>query len=103
VSLKSIIRGAARVVTWPVRAPVKAATNAAEDLAMDWVKQFILKAVYGFLAAFVAVLTQAGGIHSDDKATQIVWAAIVGGLTGLVALLKKLLVKVGNTPINPAG
>ena len=101
MSLKSIIRDAARVVTWPVRVPVKAATNAVEELAMDLVKQFILKAVYGFLAAFVAVLTQAGGIHSDDKGTQFIWAAIVGGLTGLVALIKKLLVKLGNTPVNP--
>lgn len=57
---------------------------------MDFVKQFLVKAAYGFLASMSLVLTQAGGIHSDDKASGVVWSLILGGLTGAVALLKKI-------------
>jgi len=57
---------------------------------MDFVKQFLVKAIYGFLAAFVAVLTQAGQIHASDPKAGVVWSLIIGGLTGAVALLKKI-------------
>lgn len=86
----SIFGKIGRVITWPVRAATGAAKNAAEDIAMAFFKQFAVKAIYGFLAGLTAVLTQAGGIHSDDKGTQIVWPLIIGGLTGVAALLKKI-------------
>jgi len=91
VSLKSIIRGAARVVTWPVRAPVNAAKSAAEDFAMDFVKQFVVKAVYGFLAAFLAILMEAQKIHAADPKAGVVWMGLIGLLVGFVALMKKAL------------
>lgn len=91
MSLKSIIRGAARVVTWPVRAPVEAAKDAAEGVAVKLITQFALKAAYGALGSLGIILAQATAIHAPDKATAVIWSLYIGLGTGAVAVGKKLI------------
>lgn len=59
----------------------------------EWMKQFVLKAIYGAVATVAAGLLAAVSQY-DFKGNSIsewIWGTvIVGGLTGLVAVLKRV-------------